>query len=299
MAAEIIFQDGNWVGMFNGKKVVRSYDQTRVVKMMARAGHKNAPIRGEGENTAPQEQDAQAQWPINQRFEFVAQLVNMVARGLSNSVVITGPGGLGKTYTVRAALAAAGLKDISGKEVDGSEGTYRVVKGYSTAKGLYRTLFENNNSTIVFDDCDSIQKDPIAVNLLKSALDSYDERIISWNADLKDEDLPKSFRFGGRVIFISNMAREQLDKAIRTRAYCIDLMMTTDQKLERMAVLAESEDFMPRFSNQHKADALALINELKDSAQELSLRTLMAVTKIRAAGGNWEPLARYTLVNHS
>ena len=37
-----------------------------------------------------------------------------------------------------------------------------MVKGYSTAKGLYRTLFENNGMVIIFDDCDSILKDDVA-----------------------------------------------------------------------------------------------------------------------------------------
>ena len=48
---------------------------------------------------------------------------------------------------------------------------------------MYRTLFENNKSIIVFDDCDAVLKDPVALNLLKGALDSYGKRIMSWNAD--------------------------------------------------------------------------------------------------------------------
>jgi hypothetical protein len=173
-----------------------------------------------------------------------------------------------------------------------------VIKGYSTAKGLFRELYENRDSVIVFDDCDAVLKDPVALNLLKGALDSYDKRVISWNADFRDEDLERSFQFTGRVIFISNIKRENLDAALLTRAYCVDLRMTDAQKLERMSVLTESEDFLPQFDIKHKREALALIGEVGDRAREISLRTLQAVTRIRAANTkNWRALAEYTLTN--
>lgn len=296
MSAEIRFVDGNWVGFADGRKVVRSYDQTRVIKMMGRAGYHNVPIIS-ADNPSQVAEDPQAQWPINQRFEFVEQLVGMVARGHAVSMIVTGPGGLGKTHTVRSSLEAAGLQDISGMDAYGKESTYRMIKGYSTAKGLYRELFQNCDGVLVFDDCDDVMKDATALNLLKGALDSYDRRIISWNADLKDEDLPRSFQFNGRVIFVSNMQRDRLDLALRTRSYCVDLTMTLDQKIERMAVLVASEDFLPRYSVKHKQDALAVIKEFGLRAREVSLRTLQAITRIRAAGGNWRSLAEYTLTN--
>lgn len=294
MATQIVFLDGKWVGMADGVKVVKSYDQTRVVKMMAKAGYRNVPIKGDDVTDAAEE-DAQAEWPINQRFEFVSQLVDMVARNKAVSLIVTGPGGLGKTHTVRAALETAGLKDASGFDAEVAENSFKVIKGYSTAKGLYRELFWNKDSVIVFDDTDSILKDPVALNLLKGALDSYDKRIISWNADMKDDDLPRSFQFNGRIVFISNLKRDQMDNALKTRAYVVDLAMTTAQKIERMAVLAADESFMPRFAVKHKQEALALIEEFGDRAKEVSLRTLQAITRIRAAGGNWRALAAYTL----
>ena len=296
MKAEIIFQDGNWIGMAAGKKVVKSYDQTRVVKMMAKAGYKNVPIKGD-DVTAAVEDDA-CQWDINQRFGFLTDLVTMVAKRQAVSVVVTGPGGLGKTHTVQAALTAAGLKDASDMNSYGKDGLFRVIKGYSTAKGLFRELYENRDSVIVFDDCDAVLKDPVALNLLKGALDSYDKRVISWNADFRDEDLERSFQFTGRVIFISNIKRENLDAALLTRAYCVDLRMTDAQKLERMTVLAESADFLPQFDIKHKREALALIGEVGDRAREISLRTLQAVTRIRSTNAkNWRALAEYTLTN--
>ena len=239
---------------------------------------------------------------INQRFSFVEKLISMVASGVQPSAVITGQGGLGKTYTVTKTLVNAGYKDAStladfqvGQVVQRSK-LFVTIKGYSTAKGLFRTLFENNGSVIVFDDCDSVLKDPVALNLLKGALDSYGKRIISWNADMKDEDLPRSFDFTGKVVFISNKAQNEIDQAIRSRSMMIDLAMTLDQKIDRMDFISKSAEFMPEYSTEVKTDAMNLIRELKDDAKEISLRTLISVSKIRASNKDWKDLAEYMLV---
>jgi hypothetical protein len=240
-------------------------------------------------------------YDINTRFGFVEKLVNMVATGVQPSAVITGEGGLGKTYTVTKTLEANGYKDISDLadfqvgSVINSRRCFTMIKGFSTAKGLYRTLFENNKSIVVFDDCDAVLKDPVALNLLKGALDSYGKRIISWNADMKDDDLPRSFEFTGRVIFISNMDQDRIDQAIRSRSMMIDLSMTLDQKIDRMEFIAASEEFLPEYDATIKADALALIRKIKSECKEISLRTLIAVSKVRASNKDWKDLATYML----
>jgi hypothetical protein len=244
----------------------------------------------------------ESRFSINERFGFVYDMVMMLARGDQASVVVTGPGGLGKSFTVTKALADIGMTDVSlvddfavGSVVN-TKKSFRVIKGYSTPKGLYRTLYENREGVIVFDDCDSVLKDPTSLNLLKGALDSYSRRIISWRADMRDEELPTSFEFKGRVVFISNLSSSQIDQAIITRSMAVDLSMTNDQKIERMRHLLDSGEFMPEFDKVHKVDAMNLIDSLKDTVKELSLRTLIQVTKIRkSAGNNWRNLAEYTI----
>ena len=274
---------GKFVGSVNGKVVVRSKYKDAVERRLSEMG---ATVDFEAQESAAAARDAK--FGINTRFGFVEKLVTMVAAGVQPSAVITGEGGLGKTYTVTKTLEDAGYKDISdlgefqvGEVI--SRKSFTTVKGYSTAKGLYRTLFENNSGIIVFDDCDAVLKDPVALNLLKGALDSYGKRIISWNADMRDEDLPRSFNFTGRVIFISNMDQNNIDQAIRSRSMLIDLSMTADQKIDRMEYIAKSDSFMPEYESNIKQDALNLIRELKDVAKEISLRTLISVCKVRAA----------------
>lgn len=293
---KIEFKNGKFQAIVNGKVIAEStnkhYLKQKVAKMQS-VNFMVAPVEQEQENTA-------IRFPINQRFDFVKRLVSMVGRGKTASALITGEGGLGKSHSVFAALRAAGLDDISGVDLDGDEApanTFRVIKGFSTAKGLYRILYENRNSIVVFDDCDSILRDDDAVNLLKGALDSYDRRIITWNSMRPDEELPRSFEFRGGVVFISNRPMNKIDQALRTRSMCVDLSMTLDQKLDRMEAIMSEADFLPEVVMAAKMDALDLIRKHKTVAREVSLRTLITVARIRAEGDrDWEDLATYSLV---
>ena len=283
-----------FVGTVDGKVVVRSKYESAVKSRLAE-------MSGTIVEAQKAFEEKSEKFDINTRFGFVEKLVTMVASGVQPSAVVTGEGGLGKTYTVTKTLEAHGYKDISDLAdfqvgaVINTRKCFTFVKGYSTAKGLYRTLFENNKSIIVFDDCDAVLKDPVALNILKGALDSYGKRIISWNADMRDDDLPKSFNFEGRVIFISNMAQDKIDQAIRSRSMMIDLSMTTNQKIDRMEHISKLDEFLPEYDATVKSDALALIRAIKDDVKEISLRTLIAVAKVRASNKDWKDLATYML----
>jgi hypothetical protein len=288
---DVKFVGGKYVAVINGKTVKRANKahMDYVIRKAQKESNDNAPVQ-------------ESRFTINERFGFVSDMVAMLATGAQASVVVTGPGGLGKSFTVTQALTACGFNDVSVLD-DFAVGTilktaktFRVIKGYSTPKGLYRALYENKDGVIVFDDCDSVLKDPVSLNLLKGALDSYSRRIISWRADIRDEDLPTTFEFKGRVVFISNLSSSSIDQAIISRSMAVDLSMTNKQKIERMQHLLSTGEFMPEFDKTIKADAMSLIERLQDSVKELSLRTLIQVTKIRqSAGKNWANLAEYTI----
>jgi hypothetical protein len=277
-----------------GKKTISSYSESYVRRRLAAM----APALKVAE-AKQAEQDER--FDINTRFSFVEKLVKMVATGVQPSAVITGEGGLGKTYTVTKTLEEMGLENQTAlleelEEGEGIENAYVTIKGFSTAKGLYRTLYENNGGIIVFDDCDSILKDAVALNILKGALDSYDRRYISWNAEMKEsDDLPRSFEFTGQIIFISNMDADKIDQAVRSRSMMIDLSMSDAQKIDRMEHIALSGSFLPEYEAEIKTDALNLLREIKDDVKEISLRTLIAVAKIRASNDDWKDLATYML----
>lgn len=221
---------------------------------------------------------------INQRFNFLQDLTSMVVRGATPSLIVTGEGGLGKTHTVTQTI----------KENLLDENDFVTFKGYSTARGLYNTLYDHNGKLIVFDDCDSVLEDKVALNILKSALDSYETRQITWMARMtKSDEYPNQFNFTGRIIFISNKDKSKIDSAILSRSLTVDLTMTPSEKIERMGFILDK--ILPQLSMEVKSDALAFLDEMKDSAN-LNLRTLIMVSKIR--GGfpdTWKNLATYMI----
>ena len=83
----------------------------------------------------------ESKFTINQRFQFVGDMVKMLADGDQASVIVTGPGGLGKTYNVIKSLKDSGMKDISlaeefeiGTRINPKK-SFRIIKGYSSQIG--------------------------------------------------------------------------------------------------------------------------------------------------------------------
>ena len=232
----------------------------------------------------------QSEFTINQRFDFLAKFVEMVIKGSMVSTIITGEGGLGKTHAVMEALKKAKLREVK---------DFVVVKGYATPKALYATLFENNGKIVVFDDCDSVLKDPTAVNLLKGALDSYEKRTISWlQQGFIPSDLPSHFEFTGQVIFISNMNADKMDGAVKSRSIVVDLSMTIQDKIERMQFILPK--ILPNIAMEVKEAALEFMAQHSDEAREFNMRTLLKIAKVADAYGlgndDWKAAAKYLLV---
>jgi hypothetical protein len=227
---------------------------------------------------------ATTNFTINQKFNFLDSLTTMVVNNTTPSLIVTGEGGLGKTHSVTSTIQDNSLEDKD----------YLFIKGYSTARGLYNTLYDNNGKLIIFDDCDSVLDDRVAINILKSALDSYETRTISWSARMNKADVyPQSFNFTGRIIFISNKDKAKIDGAILSRSLTVDLSMTPDEKIQRMEYILPN--ILPDYELAVKKDALKFLSDNKES-DNLNLRTLIMVSKIRSSyEDTWEDLATYMI----
>jgi len=201
------------------------------------------------------------------------------------SLVVTGGPGNGKSHTIIKTIQENGLIESD---------NYVVFKGYSTARGLYNTLYDHNGKLIVFDDCDSVLEDKTSLNLLKSALDSYDKRTISWMAKLgKSDEYPNQFDFTGRIIFISNKDKQDMDDAILSRSLSVDLSMTGDEKIQRMVHVLPG--ILPELDMKVKQDALDFLRENKDN-DSVNLRSLIMVSKIRKEfPRKWRGISQYML----
>tara|TARA_Y100000361_G_scaffold24601_1_gene19658 strand:+ start:23 stop:958 length:936 start_codon:yes stop_codon:yes gene_type:complete len=215
-----------------------------------------------------------------QMFSNLERLTKMVGKGIQPSLVITGSAGTGKTFLVKDTLTKMGLKESN---------EFVHFKGRATAAGLFVTLYDNCDKIIVLDDCDSVFKDPDAVNMLKAALDSYDTRNISYitSKPLKDQfgtHLPRSFEFTGKIIFISNLDQSTLDEAIRSRSFVSDISMTTEQMFMRIEGLMEKME--NKIPTKAKQQAMTIMKELHEKYDGISvnLRSFIKAARICAMG---------------
>ena len=110
-----------------------------------------------------------------EQYEEMNSKVTLVASGQSNfikSLLITGAPSSGKTYNVMKTIKSLGLAE--GRD-------YVVKKGRITAMSMYRTLIEQVDGMVIFDDCDSVVDDKNGVNMLKGALDTDPIRELSYD----------------------------------------------------------------------------------------------------------------------
>lgn len=266
---------------------------------------------GRREVYAPNEQEAEIEQQGMERVAYEEQLqhlsvlVKMVIKGATNALFVTGRGGTGKTQTVEEELAKAGLQDGNG---------YYKNTGSASPIGIYTSLYDNKNSIVLFDDCDSALADQEGRNLIKAATDTKKIRKVAWNKkssviiprdqfeealDSADGDrpttkdggymYPNSFEFTGRVIFISNLKTEKLDPdgAIRTRGFIIEIDPTDAEMVDYMAKIAPKI----RLENGAKlkqSEIDAVIAEIRSSPKknDISLRKLVRGLNIKAEMGD-------------
>lgn len=230
-----------------------------------------------------------SEFSINKRFSFLEKFTSMVISNVTASLLVCGQSGLGKSHTIMALIEKEELVEDT---------DYVIIKGYSTPKALYATLHEHRNKLIIFDDCDSVLTDPISLNILKGALDSYKKRTISWlSKGFIDDGLPNSFDFEGQVIFISNKSLSKVDGAVKGRTLSVDLTMSIQDRIDRMEAIIE--DILPEHDMKIKREVLDFIDENKYDAVELNLRTFEKLIRVHAsydADPMWREAAKYLLV---
>lgn len=156
--------------------------------------------------------------------------VEMLAQGHTNSLVIRGQAGLGKTFSILEKLKSLGLEE--GKH-------FLYITGYITPLKLFVMLNKcsimEDPRIFVFDDLDSVMNNKTCVALLKSALsEARGKRIVSYESSSSKVTVPKSFEFNGRVIIVVNSVKDEhiLGKSLLDRGVYYEMEMTTDEVVE-------------------------------------------------------------------
>ena len=174
-----------------------------------------------------------------------------------------------------------------------------------------RTLLSSNSdpkNVLVFDDCDSILLDDIALNILKAALDSGKKRRIYWNSDssmLRREGVPDQFDFKGSVIFITNLKFDNLKskklqdhlEALQSRCHFLDLTLNTmrDKFLRIKQIFRKGDLFQDYdFTAEQGEEILDFMYANRDRLREMSLRMALKIADLTKISNNWKSLAEST-----
>ncbi len=257
------------------------------------------------ENVLPFETDVEIETRQAERFEILQTLTDSCLKGDTRSLIVSGPAGLGKSFTVERELA----------NWDPTSADHTIIKGFVKATGLFKLLWQHRlkHQVLVFDDADSIFFDDTTLAMLKAVCDTTETRSVSYLADYdmidekSAEIIPKTFVFEGTIIFISNM---DFDKEIErghklaphlaamvSRSHYIDLAMKTRRDyLIRIKMVVRQGMLKDRgLTDIQQFDVMEFIDDENANLRELSLRMAIKIADLRKNNeSNWKKIARVT-----
>jgi hypothetical protein len=256
------------------------------------------------------ESDAEIIERMRERFDILEDMTRAVKKGEVRAMIVSGAPGVGKSFGVEKVLAPHAL--MSAIADDTKLKKFEIVKGAMSAIGLYKKLYEfsDRKCILVFDDCDSVLLDDIALNILKAALDTSKKRTISWNTDSRSliaEGVPNSFEYKGGAIFITNINFANIKSkklqdhlaALESRCHYIDLTIHTerDKMLRIRQIVADGMLKDYEFSTEQEAELVEFVAANKARLRELSLRTVLkAADLIKSFPQRWQRVAEVSLM---
>lgn len=239
---------------------------------------------------------------IRRRFQVLDIMCEGVIQGNVRGLIVSGAAGIGKTFTFERELAAA--------QERGDIGNLEHVKGKLTPLFLFKTLYENRNpgDVVLLDDCDSVFSDETALNILKAALDSSDERWLTYGSAtkwLEENGVEPKFLFEGSIIFITNLDFDAMISAdskmsphysaLISRSTYLDLAIHSRLEIMvRVQQIATSTNLMSTLGVDAvtATKIVAFCWENYSKMREISIRTLVKIASyVRIAPDQWEMLA--------
>tara|TARA_B000000609_G_scaffold151978_1_gene138915 strand:+ start:183 stop:1049 length:867 start_codon:yes stop_codon:yes gene_type:complete len=236
------------------------------------------------------ETDVQIDQKLKDRFDILEMMTNAAIDGSVKSLIVSGPAGLGKSYTVEQALEGWDPEEVN----------HTVIRGYVKATGLYKTLYQyrNKGQMIVFDDSDSIFMDDTTLAMLKAVCDSTERRRVSYLSEFNMIDeasadvIPRSFQFDGTIVFITNLDFDSIIEkgnklaphlsAMVSRSHYIDLAMKTrrDYFIRIKQVVDQGLLSSKGLDKKQEARVMYFIEKYQDSLREMSLRVAIKLADL-------------------
>jgi hypothetical protein len=166
--------------------------------------------------------------------------------------------------------------------------------------------YRHKGQIIVIDDSDELFFDEVSLNLLKNALDTKENRHLSWLSEkilVNDEgDIPNTFNYRGSVIFISNIDfYQEIEKgsklskhlnALMSRSFYLDIKFESKRKsfLHMTNVLYNGLIHELDLSQDQQDQLINYIEENLDRMREITPRAAKKIGSIMKSP-QWRMLA--------
>lgn len=225
-------------------------------------------------NTTPQ---------LKKYFGKIEAFVDIVVKGHSNSLLLLGSTGLGKTTTVLNTLLNSDLRQ-------GEDFVY--LNSHLTPLKLYETLYLNRGKKVIVID-DVPLSDENFVSILKGALYGFNgKRFVQYNSSSEKLQVPSEFELEAGVIFCCNAMPDNPNlEALKSR--CLYYVVEFDY-FTRLKILAEMTKLpYKNLSYEERKGVFGFIKEnSKPFTRELNFRTLTKFYEIYCYDKkNWKGLA--------
>ena len=240
---------------------------------------------------------------LERGYSSVESFIEKICQGSLRSLIINGPHGVGKTFSVESFLK----KHASRK--------YKLVAGHMTTLSLYGNLYHYREAgnVLVLDDIDSVMSKIEGVNILKAAMDTKPSRRINWESPsgmLNKLDVPTGFDFQGSVILISNVSFGSSGgkigahlEALKDRSFTLTIANNSRESLfKQLCFMVMKKNLLDSFSlsSIQIQDILKYVENNMESLPKISLRLAIKLAQlVKESPDNWCQMANNGLLNQS
>jgi hypothetical protein len=202
------------------------------------------------------------------KHNIITKFCDGLNKGLANSLLIVGSGGLGKTETTLTALKNLQLE---------KDKHFKYLNTHSSPLEFYNTLDKINDleepRILILDDCEEFINDRKILSILRSALwgGLDNKRIVCWNSPKVEKT---SFEFTGRIIFLLNKLnlKNNLIGALISRGLYYHLELSNREIINLIKEKAKKP-----YKNITFKQRIKIVNYLEEigrNSDKLNLRTL-------------------------
>jgi len=189
-------------------------------------------------------------------------------------LLILGKAGFGKTYQVEKFLAEKNIE-------------FHKISSYSTPLQFYKDMYEHRDKIIFLDDIFGLFKNITAIGMLLSALETdRAERIVQYNSTaLDNSDVPKRFKFSGKIIWTANQVPKKIDKAFLSRISVYRVGLDYKTEVEMMRSYAEKKRYAEELFE-------FIERNLSLAVENMSLRMVDKIHELRKTSkAKWKEIA--------